>query len=84
MELDCADVVHVALESEHALFDFVVPDLDQVVVAARDKHRLRLVEVNAAHGTYQVARRGDEHGRRTLWRHLPLWSSYLSRRHCAL
>ena len=54
MELDCSDVVHVPLQSEHALLHFVVPHLDHVVVTARDKHWLRLVEVDAANRTYSI------------------------------
>lgn len=51
VELDCAHVVHMALQSEHTLFDFVVPDLDQVIITSAHEHWLRLVEVNAADGS---------------------------------
>lgn len=49
VELHRAYVVHMPLQSEHALLHLVVPELDQMVVASRDKHRLSLVEINASH-----------------------------------
>lgn len=50
MELNCADIVHVAGEREQALLHFVVPNLDQVIVTTGDEHCLRLMEVNATYG----------------------------------
>ena len=57
MELYRTHVVHVALEGEHALFNLVVPDLDQVIVTARHKHWLGFMEVDATHRTYRERRR---------------------------
>ena len=51
MELNCAYIVHVSLQSEHALFDFVIPNFNQVIVATTDKHWLCLVEVDTSDRT---------------------------------
>jgi len=51
MELHRAYIVHVSLQSEHALFDFVIPNFNEVIVATTDKHRLCLVEVDSSDGT---------------------------------
>ena len=52
MEFNCAHVVHMACQSEHALLDFVVPDFDEVVIAITDEHGLRLMEINASYRSY--------------------------------
>ena len=49
VKLHRANVVHVSLQSKSALLDLVIPKLDQVIVASRDEHRLRLVEINASY-----------------------------------
>lgn len=51
MELNCANVVQMACEREHALLLLVVPYLYLVVVAAADKHVLRVMEVDGSNGT---------------------------------
>ena len=49
VELHRAYVVHMPLQSEHALLHLIVPHFDQVVITSRYKHWLRLVEVYSAH-----------------------------------
>lgn len=48
MEENCSDVVEMSVESEEASSRLVGPDLDLVVVAARDEEGLSSVEVDAA------------------------------------
>lgn len=48
MEEDCADVVKMAIEGEQTSSCLVVPDLDLVVIAARNEQRLCLVEVDSS------------------------------------
>ena len=50
VEHDGADVVQVAQQGEETAAQLVVPHLDLVVIAARHKEGLRVVEVHAAHG----------------------------------
>ena len=51
MELDSAYVIEMTLQREHAFLSFIVPNLDKVVVAAANKHRLSLMEMDASHRT---------------------------------
>ncbi len=53
MKLYSAYIIEMSLERKHAFLGFVVPNLDQVVVAATNKHRLRLMEMNASHRAYK-------------------------------
>ena len=51
-----------AQQREQAAAQLVVPDLDLVVIAARHKQRLALVEVHAADGALRTARWGARSG----------------------
>jgi hypothetical protein len=49
MKLNGTDVVQVAEKREKASTEFVVPDLDLVVIAAGHKERLKVVKAHSAH-----------------------------------
>ena len=51
MEEGCPDVVEMAKESKQTPLLLVVPNLDLVVVAPRDKQRLVGVKINASNRT---------------------------------
>ena len=55
VELNRADVVEVPEQREQTPLLLVVPDLDLVVVATRNKQGLCRVEVDAAHRTCSSA-----------------------------
>jgi hypothetical protein len=50
VEEDGADIVQVSKQGEEAAALLVVPQLDLVVIAARDEHGLAGMEVEATHG----------------------------------
>lgn len=51
MEENGSDVIEMAVEGEEAAAGLVGPNLDLIVVTARDEEGLRPVEVNSAHRT---------------------------------
>lgn len=51
MEEDGSDIVEVAVQREQASPSLIGPDLDFVVVTARDEEGLRVVEVDSSHRT---------------------------------
>ena len=51
VELHCTNVVQMPKQCEQAPPQLIVPDLDLVVIATRDKKWLRSVETDAAYGT---------------------------------
>lgn len=50
VEEDGSDIVKMAVEGEQAAPGLVGPDLDLVVVTARDEERLGLVEIDTSDG----------------------------------
>jgi hypothetical protein len=48
VELDCAHVIDVTVQREHALFGLVAPYLDQVVVTTRHENRLGIMKVDSS------------------------------------
>jgi hypothetical protein len=46
VEEDGSNVIQVSRQGEHASLRVVVPNLDPVVIPARHKHRLGLVEID--------------------------------------
>ena len=51
MELNSPYVVQMSSQSKHALFHLVVPYLNEVVIAAGNKHGLTLMETNTTDRT---------------------------------
>ena len=54
MELNCAHIVHMSSQSEHALLHFVVPYFDKVVVTSTNEHGLSLMEVDSSNGAWSM------------------------------
>lgn len=51
MEINCSDVIEMAIEGEEAASRLQRPNLDLVIVTSRDEEGLCFMEVDAADGT---------------------------------
>ena len=54
MELNCPHIVQMALECEHAFFDFIVPYFYHMVITSGDEHRLSIMEAYSSYRPYML------------------------------